>query len=404
MGLFDSTKPKNLIHSPPVTRTSLHNALSALAKNEIVSPILPSAPSNLLVDLEETNSAESNQIGGNNCTTFENILQNESMAPPQAPKLSFIGGDEIKKFVGNPTHYDSLFTPGPPICEFLDNFTAFCQRHNLTGEQDRLTALKCQIHPSMGDARVVLSSLLDENLNNNITFDEVTAYLKRAYKTTSSINVYRASQNFIALCKPKSHSDNDFLKLRQIEIAARELLDAFTKRTAFVNSNKSPEQKMLELLSLTAYSAYAGEKISKKLAETSVSARELLVRTTEELRLADLKEKSSPETILFAEKKPLQQSFKEGSKYNSGKKIITGGTIIQIITGGTIIQIITGGTIVQIIMGATIADRKIHIIAEVTIIGWKIVLQTAVGKIPILKLFVISVGTALIQQKRVELA
>ena len=236
------------------------------------------------------------------------------------PKLSFVGGEEIKKFVGNPTHFDTLFTPGPPINEFLDNFHAFCQRHNLSSDNDKLTALKMNFHPSMGDARFVLSSLLDENLNTTIPFDEVVDYLRRAYKPTSSINVYRASQNFIALCKPKAASDNDFLKLRQIEIAARELLEAFTKRAAYQGSGKSDEQKMLEMLSLTAYSAYAGEKISKKLAETSGPARELLIKTKEELRLLDLKERS--QDILYCE--PSQQPYANtkqfGAKNNNYKK------------------------------------------------------------------------------------
>ena len=157
----------------------------------------------------------------------------------------------------------------------------------------------------MGDARFVLSSLLDSNINSNITYQEVIDYLKRAYKTTSSINFYRASQNFINQCVPRNKSENDFLKLRAIELSCRELLDAFTEREAYTNSQKSTNEKLMELLTLTAFSAFAGEKISKKLTKESVPARELLVRTKEELRLAELKDRQDAigagENIFIAE-------------------------------------------------------------------------------------------------------
>ena len=227
-------------------------------------------------------------------TSFSTLLE---MAPPAnppatpAPKLSFISGDEIKKFVGCQTSYDTAFSPGPSIEEFLEAFKGFCERHDLKTDADKIVSLKMQVHPSMGDARFVLSSLLDSNINQNIPFTEVVEYLRRAYKTTSSINMYRASQNFINLCKPKNSFENDFLMLRSIELSCRELLEAFTGRDAYANSTKSPEEKIIEILSLIAFSAYAGEKISKKLSKDSVSARELVVRTKEELRLAELKEK-----------------------------------------------------------------------------------------------------------------
>ena len=299
----------------------LHNVLEALASTSKLNQT-----NNPVNGTEDNNSSifSSPIIENTSCSSPENNILPTEMAPPQqVTNLSFIGGDEIKKFVGNPTHFDTMFTPGPPINEFLDNFNAFCQRHNLASDADKLTALKINMHPSMGDSRFILASILDENLNTNITFDEVINYLKRAYKPTSSINVYRASQNFINLCRPKASSDNDFLKLRQIEIAARELLEAFTKRPAYVGSEKSDEQKMLEILSLTAYSAYAGEKISKKLSESSVPARELLIKCTEELRLQNLKEKS--ENLLYYESKqqPETNTKQFGFKNNSYKKMNT---------------------------------------------------------------------------------
>jgi len=244
------------------------------------------------------------------------------IAPPAVPKLSFIGGEELKKFIGNKTPYDTSFSPGPSIEEFTEAFKSFCDRHELTTDNDRIASIRMMIHPSMGDARFVLSSLLDSNINANITFQEVLDYLNRAYKTTSSINFYRASQNFLQLCKPKLAVENDFLKLRGMEIAARELLDAFSKREAYANCGKSPEEKIVELLSFIAFSAYTGEKISNKITKGSVTSRELLVRTKEEIRLLDLKDRSSlkDENVFYSEpKQPQQSGFKRSFGKNQGQ-------------------------------------------------------------------------------------
>ena len=282
--------------------TSIHDILASF---EDIKP-----PSN--VHTFSSLSAENNSV---------NIMQdnsgNPAIQPPPnnpvnyipPPRLSFIPQDEVKKFVGNRTSYDTAFSPGPTIEEFITNFNAFVVRHNLNNDEDKITALRMFISPSVGDARFTISSLLDNNINPNITFQEVIDYLKRAYKTTSSINFYRASQNFIKQCTPRVKIENDFLKLRAIELSCRELLEAYTEREAYTNSQKTPEEKLMELLTLTAFSAFAGEKISKKLSKDSVSARELLIRCREEIRINEMKDRQDLENgpqienhVFFTEK------------------------------------------------------------------------------------------------------
>ena len=226
-----------------------------------------------------------------------NKVTNESN---NSSRLAFIAGDEIKKLVGNKTNDDTIFTPGPDIEEFIEAFEAYTSRHNLVSDLDKITALKMSAHPSMGDARIVLSSILDSQINeDNITYKEVISYLRRAYVTCHSVNFFRASKHFLELCSPQKSEKNDFVCLRNIEIAAKQLIQGFKKRNAHKNNNKNNEDNLMEFLLLVGFSMWGGEKLSKKIInfEANLLPREILLRVQEEKRQEKLK--SQQNNVLF---------------------------------------------------------------------------------------------------------
>ena len=225
--------------------------------------------------------------------TVKNEISNSS-------RLAFIAGDEIKKLVGNKTNDDTIFTPGPDIEEFIEAFEAYTSRHNLVSDLDKITALKMSAHPSMGDARIVLSSILDSQINeDNITYKEVISYLRRAYVTCHSVNFFRASKHFLELCSPQKSEKNDFVCLRNIEIAAKQLIQGFKKRNAHKKNNKNSEDNLMEFLLLVGFSMWGGEKLSKKIInfEANLLPREILLRVQEEKRQEKLK--SQQNNVLF---------------------------------------------------------------------------------------------------------
>ena len=106
--------------------------------------------------------------------------------------LAFIAGDEIKKLK------KPASKPGPDIEELIEAFEAYTNRHNSINDLDKLTTLKMSVHSSMGDARIVFSSILDIQINeDNITYNEVVSYLRRAYVPTHSVNFFRATKHFL---------------------------------------------------------------------------------------------------------------------------------------------------------------------------------------------------------------
>ena len=113
-------------------------------------------------------------------------------------RLAFITAPELPKFKGNRTSCDDIFIKGPEIGEFLDNFRAYLARHNITNNEDRLTALRTNIHPSQGDAKHTLSSILDDHMNaDQITFKQVETLLKRVYKKEEATSFYKSAKHFL---------------------------------------------------------------------------------------------------------------------------------------------------------------------------------------------------------------
>ena len=214
-------------------------------------------------------------------------------------KLTFVNNEEISKFVGNPTQFDTTFAPGPKIEEFLNHFNAYIVRHNITTDADKLIALRMLVHPSMGDARFVLSSLLDDTLGTNITFQQVSDYLIRLYKSETSLNFFRACNNFIELCKPKNDGVNDLMQFRSIEVATKELLQAYLDKPNQANSQKNDSQKIFEILSLMAFSIYAGEKVSKSLIKEDLSQKDLFVKAKELIRLQALQDEKKKDSVVL---------------------------------------------------------------------------------------------------------
>ena len=214
-------------------------------------------------------------------------------------KLTFVNNEEMSKFVGNPTQFDTTFSPGPKIEEFLQNFAAYTARHNIVTDADKLIALRMLVHPTMGDGRFVLSSLVDDSLGANITFQEVSDYLIRLYKSETSLNFFRACNNFIDLCKPKRDGLNDLMQFRSIEVATKELLNAYLDKPNQATSQKNDNQKFFEILSLMAFSMYAGEKVSKSLIKEDLSQKDLFVKAKELIRLQALQDEKKKDSVVL---------------------------------------------------------------------------------------------------------
>ena len=178
-------------------------------------------------------------------------------------KLTFVNNEEMSKFVGNPTQYDTTFSPGPKIEEFLNHFNAYTVRHNIVSDADKLIALRMLVHPSMGDARFVLSSLVDDSLGANITFQEVSDYLVRLYKSETSLNFFRACNNFIDLCKPKTDGLNDLMQFRSIEVATKELLNAYLDKPNQAQSQNTANQKFFYIFIFDGIFNLCGRKCQK---------------------------------------------------------------------------------------------------------------------------------------------
>ena len=60
-------------------------------------------------------------------------------------KLAFIFATELSKCKGNRTSSDGIFTKGPEIGEFCDHFRAYLARHDITNNDDKITALKMNV-------------------------------------------------------------------------------------------------------------------------------------------------------------------------------------------------------------------------------------------------------------------
>ena len=60
---------------------------------------------------------------------------------------------------------------------------AYLARHNITNNNDKIISLKMNMHARQGDAKHILYSILDDNINYKmITFEPITLiYLKFRY-------------------------------------------------------------------------------------------------------------------------------------------------------------------------------------------------------------------------------
>ena len=80
-------------------------------------------------------------------------------------RLAFITATELPKLKEHRTSSDDICTKGPEIGEFCDHFRAYLARPNITNNNDKITALRMNIHASQGNAKHTLSIILDDNIN-----------------------------------------------------------------------------------------------------------------------------------------------------------------------------------------------------------------------------------------------
>ena len=100
------------------------------------------------------------------------------------------------------------------------------------------------IHASQGDAKCILSSILDDNINSGgITFEQVETLLKRVYKKEESTSFYKSAKHFLDSLN-KTKSGNTVEKLRSLEIASKEIHKAFTERKACGKIIKRQHKKL----------------------------------------------------------------------------------------------------------------------------------------------------------------
>ena len=217
-------------------------------------------------------------------------LQHQIASLQNSSRLAFISSDEIRKFKGNKRLGEHLFSPGPTFEEFLNTFLVFCNRHGLHTDEDRITALRLNVDQNQGDASVILASALDSNLNKtNISFNDLTSYLSEIYRPIANLNLCRAAAGFTSKLNTKLEdgAGNPIEQLRQLELSAKELVKTFLSRPNFHLNTKSTEDTCLELLILTAYSSFVGEKLSNKVLENlppNLPPRDIFSKVHNEIR------------------------------------------------------------------------------------------------------------------------
>ena len=114
------------------------------------------------------------------------------------------------------------------VKEFIATFEAYTYRHNLINDLDKSTALKMSGYPPMGDARIVLSGIIDRQINEDNIIYNVSSQLS-ACVTTHSLIFVRATKHFLELCSPQKSEKNDFVCLRNIEIVAKQVIQGYKK-------------------------------------------------------------------------------------------------------------------------------------------------------------------------------
>ena len=217
-------------------------------------------------------------------------LQHQIAGMQNSTRLAFIASDEIRKFKGNKRLGEHLFSPGPSFEEFLSTFLVFCNRHGLYTDEDRITALRLNVDQNQGDASVILASALDSNLNKTqISFVDLTNYLGEIYRPIANLNLNRAAAGFISKLNTKLEdgTGNPIEQLRKLELSAKELVKTFLSRPHFQHNSKSTEDTCLELLILTAYSSFVGEKLSNKVLENlppNLPPRDIFQQVHHEIR------------------------------------------------------------------------------------------------------------------------
>ena len=245
----------------------------------------------------------------------QQILRNENLNNATPSRLAFITAPELPKFKGNRTSKDDIFSKGPEIDEFLDNFRAYLARHNIVNNNDKITSLRMNIHASQGDAKHTLSSILDDNMNvEGITFEEVETLLKRVYKKEEATSFYKSAKHFLDSIN-KNSAGNTVEKLRSLEVAAKEIHTAFLARKSWENNHKTTQDTLLEFMLIFAYSIYGGEKLTEKCLDkldSNLCPREINIKFLEEKR----KRNTQQETINhFVERR----EYKAGNKPNEAK-------------------------------------------------------------------------------------
>ena len=239
------TPPKTTIHLTPNVTTYLNTTASA-------------------PPLSNTSTTSTPQCLP---STTPHVPQPPSTPHPQNQILTFVNTEEVPKFKGLRATCDEYFTPGPTLNEFVSNLEAYFHRHNLHNDQERINALKILIHPSQGDARFVLSHIVNNQLNEtNLTYNELINYIRRAYTTKKQSNFFQAVKNFLGTIQD-DEADKDFVKINKINDAIQLLMEAYKKRPAYANNQKTMEQTLQEMLTLIAFSTRAGEKASNEVLE-----------------------------------------------------------------------------------------------------------------------------------------
>ena len=254
----------------------------------------------------------------------QNIIRDDNAINATPSRLAFITAPELPKFKGNRTSKDDIFSKGPEIDEFLDNFRAYLARHNIVNNNDKITSLRMNIHASQGDAKHTLSSILDDNMNvEGITFEEVEALLRRVYKKEEATSFYKSAKHYLDSIN-KNSAGNTVEKLRSLEVAAKEIHTAFLARKSWENNNKTTQDTLLEFMLVFAYSIYGGEKLTEKCLDklnSNLCPREINIKFLEEKR----KRNTHPETINhFVERREYKTENRPNeARYSVEKKNVT---------------------------------------------------------------------------------
>jgi len=121
------------------------------------------------------------------------------------------------------------------------------------------------IDPNAGDARFVVSNILDDKINTKTpTYEQLENILANHYKPQNEVSLYDAARHIFTVAH-KIPGTSDQMQLININKAVQSFIEVVTQRPVFADNLKTTEESMKEALLLLLMSNWGGRKVSDKI-------------------------------------------------------------------------------------------------------------------------------------------